>query len=170
MRLPKRLAILRHAKSDWNLPGLADFDRPLNARGRAAADLIRRAIAARGLAFDFVLSSPSKRTCETLDRLGLAESAKWDDRLYLASCERLLGNIRALPDAVHSALIVGHNPGLHDLVLELSALDSEGFRTRVAGKYPTAALALIDLDIESWSQAEAGCGRIAELLLPRDLG
>ena len=166
--MPKRLAILRHAKSDWDRPGLADFDRPLNARGRAAADVIRRKIAARELTFDLILSSPSARTRETLDRLGMAESARWDDRLYLACRERLFEIIRALPDEAQSVLIVGHNPGLHELVLELSRPDSNGLRKRVIAKFPTAALALLDLECASWSEVARGCGEIAELLLPRE--
>ena len=65
---------------------------------------------------------------------------------------------------------MGHNPGLHDLVLDLAQEDAKGLRLRVLGKYPTAALALLDLEIDSWTDAEPGCGKIAELLLPRELG
>ena len=168
--MPKRLAILRHAKSDWDQPGLADFDRPLNARGRAAADVIRREIAERHLTFDLILSSPSARTRETLDRLGMAASARWEDQLYLADLEALLAIVRALPDEAQSVLIVGHNPGLHELVLELSRPDSNGLRDRMIGKFPTAALALLERECGSWSEVARGSGEIVELLLPRELG
>ena len=167
--MPKRLAILRHAKSDWDRPGLTDFDRPLNARGRTAADVIRSAIAERHLSFDLIIASPSARTSETLDRLGMAESARWEEQLYLAGRERLFAIIRALPDEAQSVLMVGHNPGLHELVLELSRPDSIGLRKRVVAKFPTAALALIQLKCESWSEIARGCGEIVELLLPREL-
>jgi phosphohistidine phosphatase len=166
--LPKRLAILRHAKSDWGQPGLTDFERPLNERGRAAAGLIRRTMNQRGLTFDIVVSSPSARTRETLALVGI--DAKWDERIYLAAADTLIGIIHALPETAQSALIVGHNPGLHELVLKLARPDAGGLRQRVLGKFPTAALALLELDIDAWSDAAPGCGEIAELLLPRELG
>ena len=165
--MSKRLAILRHAKSDWGQPGLSDFERPLNERGRAAAALIRRAVEKRALTFDVVLSSPSARTRETLALIGI--DAEWDEGLYLAGPDRLMGVVRGLSDGAQSALIVGHNPGLHELVLKLGRQDAAGFRQRVLGKFPTGALAVLTLGIESWSQAAPGCGEIAELLLPREL-
>jgi phosphohistidine phosphatase len=165
--LSKRLAILRHAKSDWGQPGLSDFERPLNERGRAAADSLRRAIGQRGLTFDIVLSSPSQRTRETLALIGI--DAQWEEQLYLADPDTLLGIVRALPKAAQSALVVGHNPGLHELVLKLARADEDGLRQRVNAKFPTGALALLDLDVDSWSEAAPGCGEIVELLLPREL-
>jgi phosphohistidine phosphatase len=165
--VPKRLSILRHAKSDWGQPGRSDFERPLNERGRAAAGLIRRALHDRGLEFDLVLSSPSARTRETLALIGI--EATWDERLYLASPDSLTAIVRALPQTAQSALLVGHNPGLHELVLRLSRPDAQGLRQRVLGKFPTAALALLHMDTDAWSEAAPGCGQIAELLLPREL-
>ena len=165
--MSKRLAILRHAKSDWGQPGLSDFDRPLNARGRDAADRMRRAIGQRRLTFDIVVSSPSARTRETLALIGI--DAQWEEPLYLAEPDTLLGIVRTLPAAAQSALVVGHNPGLHELVLKLARADANGLRQRVLGKFPTGALALLDLDVESWSETAPGCGEIAELLLPREL-
>jgi len=165
--LPKRLAILRHAKSDWGQPGVSDFDRPLNDRGRAAAGLIGRAIDERGLQFDVVVSSPSARTRETLALIGI--DAQWEEKLYLAGPDTLMGVVRGLPDMAQSALIVGHNPGLHELVLKLGRPDARGLRQRVLGKFPTAALAVLELEIKSWSEAGPACGEISALLLPRDL-
>lgn len=167
--MPKRLAILRHAKSDWGEPGLKDFDRPLNARGRAAAEMIRQAIAERGWSFDVILSSPSARTRETLDLLGLANCARCEDDIYLATRGLLYSLVRGLPEEASSALLVGHNPGLQEIVLDLAQPDSSGLRGRVAIKFPTAALAALDLDVDSWDAVEEGCGTIAELLLPREL-
>jgi len=167
--LPKRLSILRHAKSDWGEAGLKDFDRPLNARGREAAKAIGKEIAKRGWSFDVILSSPSARTRETLDRAGLADRARWQDEIYLATRGMLFSLVRSLPDEAGSALIVGHNPGLQEVVLDIARPDSGGFRRRVADKFPTAALAVLDLDINEWSKIAAGCGTIADLLLPREL-
>ena len=168
--MPKRLAILRHAKSDWGQPGLDDFDRPLNLRGCQAAEAIRRALADRDISFDLIMSSPAMRTRETLDLIGLGGRARWEEQIYLASEATLLGLVRSLPNEAESALIVGHNPGLHDLVIDLARDDGEGLRRRVLGKFPTAALALLELEIEAWKDADANCGTIAELLLPRELG
>ncbi len=128
---------------------------------------MRRAIGQRGLAFDIVLSSPSARTRQTLTLIGI--DAQWEELLYLADPHTLLGIVRALPAAAQSALVVGHNPGLHELVLKLARADADGFRPRLLGKFPTGALALLDLDVESWSDVEPGCGTISELLLPREL-
>lgn len=168
LTLPKRLAILRHAKSDWGDPGLTDFDRPLNARGRAAAAVVGRAIEQRDIRFDAVVSSPAARTRETLELVGLAGSARWDEGLYLAGLKTLLGIIRGLPDTAQSALIVGHNPGLQELVLALAPTGSSGFREQVLGKFPTAALALLEIEAERWDAVEPGGATNAELLLPRD--
>ena len=165
----KRLAILRHAKSDWGDAGLSDFERPLNERGRAAAELIRQAIDQRGLTFDTVLSSPAARTRETLELIGLADRAQWDEDIYLASTKTLLAIVGALPDETESALIVGHNPGLHEIVLDLSQPDSGGLRKRILAKYPTGALAMLELEVDSWSEVAPGCGTIRQLLLPREL-
>ena len=167
--MPKRLSILRHAKSDWGEAGLSDFERPLNERGRDAAQTIRRAIEARGMAFDVIVSSPAVRTRETIERLGLAEGTRWEEGLYLAGVDRILSLIRSLPHAAESALIVGHNPGLHETVLSLARADESGLRKRVLGKFPTAALALLELEVEDWEAVEPGCGTISELLLPREL-
>jgi phosphohistidine phosphatase len=160
---------LRHGKSDWGQPGLSDFDRPLNARGRAAAELIRQAIDQRRLSFDIIISSPSARTRETLALVGLDGAARWDEELYLAGPDTLLRVVHGLPDDARTALVVGHNPGLHELVLKLGRPDAGGLRQHVLGKFPTAALALLELEIESWSEAAPACGEISELLLPREL-
>ena len=165
----KRLSILRHAKSDWGDPGLADFDRPLNNRGRAAAKAVRHAIRQRGLVFDFILSSPAVRTRETLERLGLAERARWEEALYLATRGKLMRIVKSLPAAAESALIVGHNPGLHEIAVDLAGRDSKGFRDRLSARFPTGALASIDFNYAEWSEIAAGSGTIVELILPREL-
>ena len=169
MSVPKRLSILRHAKSDWGDPGLADFDRPLNKRGRAAAKAVRRAINDRGLTFDYILSSPSVRTRETLERLGLAERAHWEEALYQATRGMLMRIVKSLPASAESALIVGHNPGVHEIVLDLTRSDQKGRRDSISGKFPTCALASITFDCAEWSELTAGSGTIAELILPREL-
>ena len=167
--MPKRLAILRHAKSDWSEHHHKDFERPLNKRGREAAATMRDAIAERRLTFDAILASPAVRTRQTLHFLGLEDRARWDQHIYLASEETLLGAIREVSDDENSVLLVGHNPGLQELVLYLARADHDKLRRRVLEKFPTAALALLDLDIPSWAELTRGCATITELLLPREL-
>lgn len=167
----KRLTILRHAKSSWDTP-VADFDRPLNARGRKAAVMVGEELKRRGAKFDCVLASPAKRVRETLDQLshgyGAPLDVHFDERIYLASADNLLDLVRGITDDVGSALIVGHNPGLHRLALLLTR-DDGGLRHRIADNLPTAAVAGVELGATRWSEVEPGSGELSELILPRDL-
>lgn len=169
----KRLALLRHAKSDWGDATLNDLNRPLNERGWKAARRIGKELKHRNLRFDLVLASTAARVRETID--GIQEkydfdcAIRFEPVLYLASEEDLLSTVRAFPDSVHEALLVGHNPGLARLVVELSHDDARGLRHRVAHKYPTGALSLIELPADRWKDIDPGSGEIVELILPKDL-
>lgn len=167
----KRLAILRHAKSSWDEPASDDFDRPLNARGRKAARALGRKLKDRKAHFDLCVASPAARVRETLD--GLAETfgdfpfeVRFDERMYLATKDDLVALVRALPNTVEAPLLVGHNPGLERLITKLAREDRSGLRARVAEKYPTAALAVIALEVEHWAEAAQGSGQVVELTLP----
>ena len=167
----KRLTILRHAKSSWDEP-LDDFDRPLNARGRKAATMVGEELKRRGATLDCVIASPAERVRQTLDQLAKGYCAPldvhFDPRIYLASEDTLLDLIRGIPDDVGSALIVGHNPGLHRLVLLLTS-EKGALRHRIADNLPTAAVAGVELNAGRWSEVEPGSGVLSELILPRDL-
>jgi phosphohistidine phosphatase len=169
----RTIAILRHAKSSWGDAAARDFDRRLDDRGRLAAERIGRELKQRGVRFDHVLASPATRVRETLERLshgyGALPEIRFDDSLYGASERHLLTVIRALPGEVRFPLIVGHNPGLHSLVLTLTSDDDQGLRRRIAPKFPTAAFAAIDVPVEDWNEVEPGAGRLRELILPREL-
>ena len=168
----KRLAILRHAKSSWADPGMADFDRPLNERGRAAAANLGRELTRRNTRVDLILASPAQRVRETLDGL-CAEfplgEVRFEPQIYEAGVATLLGLIQGLQDEYESVLLAGHNPGLHELVLELTDRDDAGFRDRIRGNYPTGALAMIECGSDRWSDVTRGRGEILDLILPRDL-
>ena len=166
------LAIMRHAKSDWGESGLADFDRPLNRRGRKAAAQVGRELKRRGVRFDRVLASPALRVRETLERLdegygGLPEP-QFERRIYDAGLDALFELVRTIPDTAHAPLLVGHNPGLHQLLLHLTS-EADGLRSRVSDNLPTAAFALIELPATRWEEVESGAGRLAELILPREI-
>ena len=169
----KRLAILRHAKSSWDDPSLDDFDRPLNERGWKAARRMGRELKDRGVRFDLVLASMAARVRETIDGVqetyDFAAPVRFEPRLYGASDATLLELVRALAEEVKAPLIVGHNPGLERLIAGLTRDDRKGLRRRIAGKFPTGALALIDLPTRRWSEVERDSGELAELILPKEL-
>src|SRR5579864_3364127 len=102
----KHLHLLRHAKSSWDQPGLADHDRPLAPRGRRAAEAIARHLRASGVAPALILCSSARRAQETLARLGLSGTVSIERGLYGASSEALLERLRAVPDEVPSALVI----------------------------------------------------------------
>jgi phosphohistidine phosphatase len=169
----KRLTVLRHAKSSWDLP-LDDFDRPLNERGWKAARRMGRELKHRKMTFDFAIASPAARVRETL--AGMSETygnfafpVRFDGRIYMASSEGLLELVRELPEEAESALLVGHNPGLERVIVVLTANDKDGLRDRISEKYPTAALAVVELPAKQWSEIEPGTGKVAELILPKEL-
>src|ERR1043165_6222509 len=155
----KTLTLLRHAKSGWDDPTLTDFQRPLNARGREAARTMGGEMKRLGVAWDCVLASPATRVVETID--GLAESygplvAAYDERIYLASIEALLGMIRATADGCATLLIVGHNPGMERLALLLGRAGP--LRSEIEAKYPTGALAEIAFTVDHWRDIGPGTG------------
>jgi len=170
----KTLTLLRHAKSSWDDPVARDFDRAVNARGIAGAKLIGGYMRREGLDYDHVIASPAVRCTETLDHLteGLGRSLHptWDRRVYLASCVTLLDLVNEAPDDADRLLLCGHNPGLEDLIL-LLVPDRGGDERRdaVEEKFPTAALAELEFEVDRWAQVKKGGGRIVRLVRPRDL-
>ncbi len=167
----KTLTLLRHAKSGWNDSVARDFDRPLNAKGARAATAMGAHLRALGLAFDHMTASPAVRVVETLDHFGRGygplPDGHSDRALYLASAATLLDAVRALPADADTALLVGHNPGLEDLVLLLSA-ERNPLRGAVEEKFPTASVAVLELDGD-WAAADDGCGHLVRFVRPRDL-
>jgi phosphohistidine phosphatase len=171
----RQLLLLRHAKSSWDDPRLSDHARPLNARGRRAARAMAAAMRDLGLAPDVVLVSSARRTLQTLEALGPLEGPPLIepmDDLYLAPWQRLLEVLRRVPETVRSVLLIGHNPGLHELALALAGpagmalAGPEG--QRLAESYPTAALAEFAIAVP-WSALAPGCGRLLRFLVPTDL-
>jgi phosphohistidine phosphatase len=171
----RQLLLLRHAKSSWDDPQLPDHARPLNARGRRAAHAMARAMHELGLAPDVVLVSSARRTLQTLEALGSLPDAPivtpMDD-LYLAPWTRLLDTLRAVPETARSALLIGHNPGLHDLALALAGpaatAAASPMARRLAEAYPTGALAEFSVALP-WRLLGDGGGRLVRFMLPADL-
>ena len=168
----KTLTLLRHAKSDWDDTVPRDFDRPLNPRGRRAARTIGREMKRLGLRFDHVIASPAVRVRETLGEVEAAFGTlapEFDKRIYLADPDTLLDLIRGTPDAAETLLLAGHNPGLEQLVLALSAPTAGPLRGEVEIKYPTATLAELRLPIERWMDVSDGTADLSRFIRPRDL-
>jgi len=175
----RQLLLLRHAKSSWDDPAQSDHARPLNARGRRAAACMRASMHELGLVPDVVLVSSARRTLQTLEALG-----PWDETpiiepmngLYLASAAQILTVLRSVSDTVRSLMVVGHNPGLHDLAITLvgaHVMASNGQTARrLAEGFPAGALAEFTI-AQTWralgeGDGEGG-GRLVRFLSPRDL-
>ncbi|MGZ2487999.1 phosphohistidine phosphatase [Rhizobium pisi] len=172
--LPKhRLILLRHAKSAWP-DGVADRERPLADRGRKAAPVIGAYMAREKLIPDLVLVSPARRARETWKLVRGAFSKKVSEReaadIYEVSAERILDMIRAVEPGIRTLLIIGHNPGIENaasLIMVDGDADAVG---RMREKFPTAGLAVIDLDLDGWDEIAAGTGYLARFVTPQSLG
>ena len=170
----KRLMLLRHAKSGDDGTVARDFDRPLNAKGRRAARAIGRYMRDQSLHIDAVIASPAVRVAETLQEVesayGRGLSPQWDKGLYLATPDELLEAVHGAPAEATTVLLVGHNPGLEQLALQLVPMREPGHaRGEVAIKYPTASLAEMTFAVDRWDQITPGGGDLVRFVRPRDL-
>jgi len=166
-----RLILMRHAKSDWSSPGQPDFERPLSARGHKSAPQMGRWLREQGLLPDVVVSSPARRARETAVAVAAVVGIDhgilvWDDRIYEAGVNDLLAVIREHCGRCTTALLVGHNPGLDDLLCHLS---SRAPPLSASGKLlTTGAVAVL-----AWKQGHIGTDRhgaeLEYLQRPRDL-
>ncbi len=172
MATPKQreLYILRHAKSDWDSSAQSDFERPLAKRGKKDVLAMGKWMAKQNFEFDYILSSPAERAKQTVyavaTELGVAKKGiHFNENIYMASVVTLLQLLGQCPDKAKRIMIVGHNPGLDDLLLYLvndpPMTDSGKFLT-------TATLARIALPID-WSQLKRHCGSLISLTRPRDI-
>lgn len=166
----RELLLLRHAKSSWNDSAVADFDRPLNKRGRRDAPRIGQWLHRHRLDPDTVLASPALRARQTALRacpeLGFNPAAiRWERAIYDASVDDLLGVLGNCPPEAARVLLIGHNPGLDQLLLWLCptiAIPPDG------KLLPTAAVARIALS-DDWNALCHGGGRLLALQHPQSL-
>lgn len=170
--MSRTLRLLRHAKSSWDDPSLSDHDRPLSARGERALPLLAAHLAETAGDVEVVLCSSSRRTRDTLSgiRTGLDERHQVliESALYGAEAESLLRRVRALPSEVPSVLMIGHNPGLEDLVALLTGDGDAQALDQLQRKFPTGALATLDLDVD-WAKLTPGRAVLRSLVTPRQL-
>ena len=169
----RQLLLLRHAKSSWEDPNLSDHDRPLDPEGQSAAQSMRTLIARLELIPQLVLVSSARRTRETLELLQpLAGSprVRHSSDLYLANPRQILDALVEVPSTFGSVLVIGHNPGLHDLAMMLAgahamSLGRDGSQ-RLARGFPTAALAEFAV-AGDWRTLPEG-GRLTRFLTSQD--
>jgi phosphohistidine phosphatase len=163
----RRLTLVRHAKSDWSLPGQPDWDRVLNKRGQRDAPEMARRLRARKLKPDLILSSPAVRALSTATIMARelkvpAAIVRQDERLYLAAPADMLAVIRELGDGARHLMVFGHNPGITELANRLSAGDH-------IDNMPTCAVFTATFAIETWDALDWHSGQDAEFDYPKNL-
>lgn len=160
----KTLVLMRHAKSDWGAQYDSDFQRPLNARGLRDAPVMAAFLAQHNLLPEMVVTSPAQRARATADYVAredmfLGELIE-DNRIYLASAAMLLDVIYDLPEANERIMLVGHNPGMEDLIASLGG---------GAVRMPTAAIASLRLYADTWADVQPGDAHLKWLVKPKIL-
>ncbi len=164
----RKLYLLRHAKSDWGDPGLADHERPLSARGQRAAQDVAAYLRRRHLRPALVLCSTARRARQTLEALGASGEVRYEDALYGAAAGELLERLRLVPEATASVLLVGHNPGIQELAVMLAGKGKAAPRARLNEKFPTGALAELVFHVP-WAELAEGTAELTAFVVPRDL-
>ena len=167
-----QLHLLRHAKSSWD-DDADDHTRPLNKRGRESARLVGETLPRAVGALDLVLCSSAVRTRETAE-LALAGFASppqvlYEDGLYLAGATILLQRLRQIDERVGSLMVIGHNPGMHELAVALAAPGSAGFSTLANGKFPTGVRVRFVI-ATSWAGIDSERHRLIDYVTVKSLG
>lgn len=160
----KTLYVLRHAKSSWENQNQTDFERPLNERGKKAAPKMGRLMKNKNLVPDLIVSSPAVRAKTTAELVKEAANfdaeIRFEPRIYEATVGDLLEVLQETPEQCEKLLILGHNPGFEYLV---------GNLTGELREMPTAALAEIELEIESWQEIRPACGKLRNFFKPKEI-
>jgi phosphohistidine phosphatase len=168
----RTVLLLRHGKSSWSDSTLADIDRPLAPRGERASRKLAKYIRRKRIRPALVLCSPSLRTRQTLEAveasLGKRSAVEVVPQLYGASEQELLEQLKALPESVSSVMLIGHNPGLHNLALVLASQGAD--LPRLEEKFPTGALATLVVRSEGWTALGRGVAELVDYVVPRQLG
>lgn len=170
----RTLSLLRHAKSSWDDPELSDHERGLNGRGLRDAPRMGRFMRENGLVPDLVLCSDAVRTRETIGLVmaewgGARPKVDYDPALYLAEPPGILKVLAKVDAGVGHCLVVGHNPGLEDLAISLAETGDPHALADMSAKFPTCALAVIDLPVEGWKGLLPGKGHLRVFIEPRAL-
>jgi len=162
----KNLLIMRHAKSDWGNSSLPDFDRPLNNRGKTSAPAMGKELLKRKKVPDLIISSPANRAKTTAEMVseefGYHKPIQFENEFYFGHIAEIINIVRKTDNSFEHVLIVGHNPTLEDLIDEL-IIDDNGYGM------PTAAVASILFDVDSWEEINKKTGILEWLIVPKEL-
>jgi phosphohistidine phosphatase len=166
--------LLRHVKSSWTDPGREDRDRPLSARGIEAAPAMGAFMRKEKLVPDLVLCSPAKRARDTWklvsETLNAAPRLLVEENIYdFGNGGRLLDALRHKCNGAKSVLLIGHNPSLERLTLRLIGKGDQSLKDRIAKKYPTGALAVIEFKAADWKRVSEGEGHLVSFTRPKDV-
>lgn len=164
-----RLILVRHAKSAWDDPALADFDRPLARRGEKAARWIGRTLREFGYPIDAIRCSPGVRARQTLELAagpeGIAGPVSIDERLYAHRDDDYVSLLPA-GGAARTLLLVGHNPATAETLALLAGQNRGGEIVDLAAGYPTGGIAVLEFDAADWAAVRPGTGRLVRFLRP----
>ena len=169
--MSRYLTLLRHAKSAWDTGAASDFDRPLASRGERDAPIMGKWLKKRGLVPDSVISSPALRARQTSEAacrlMGLKpQEITWDNRVYAATVSELLEVLKGYKKKPKTLMLVGHNPGLEDLLMYLVG---DRIQIPADGKLlPTAAVAHLEMP-DNWKALTEGVGRLVSITRVKDL-
>lgn len=171
MWVPKKVYLLRHAKSDWSALSMSDHNRQLNKRGEKAASFIGRKLAEAAFEPGLVLCSTALRATQTLDQLMAAGNFNWHTQhkrsLYHASADTMLTMVHSVSPDVGSVLLVGHNPGMQDLALALTGRSEPATLARLKKKMPTGAFIKLEFNVNCFSQIAVGGGNLTGFMRPK---
>jgi phosphohistidine phosphatase len=169
----RRLILFRHAKAEASEPGMEDRARVLVERGRKDAAKMGAYMAGHGIIPDKVMISPAARTQETWKYAAAAfrpaPAAMTVEAIYDATPHALFGVIKSAPAPAHTLLIVGHNPGLHEVAVMLIASGDIETRERLREKLPTAGLVIVDFAFDDWNKLHPQSGRLERFVSPKSL-
>jgi phosphohistidine phosphatase len=167
----RRLMLLRHSTAGKTGPGQSDLDRVLTPEGHADAAMVGAYLVNHSFQPDHVLVSPAARTRDTWRNvaaaLGGSPDAKFDRRIYNATAQALFNVIAEAPDQARTLLLLGHNPGLHELAILLTATGYIDIRERLRENFPTSGIAIIDFALDSWSKLHPHAGRLERFVDPK---
>jgi len=167
-----RLYVMRHAKSSWAVPGARDFERELNERGISDLKKLSKLFAEKGYCPEQILCSPAERTTQTLTHIQNAFDKEPDivftQRLYSSGLEEYMELIKAV-DGAKSLMLIGHNPMCGGLAASLSGHGEQQFIEKIAYKYPTSALSVIDFDCKTWADIKKQEGKLVDCIFPSEI-
>lgn len=167
-----RLYIMRHAKSSWAIPGARDFDRELNDRGLQDLAKLSKLIKREKYFPEKILCSSATRTRQTLDAVIDAFESKpeveYTERLYSSGLDEYIEIINANKD-VKSIMLIGHNPMCGSLATSMPGFGEADEFEKIAYKYPTAALSIIDFEVQDWSEIKKGTGILQKSIFPSEI-